>query len=293
MKNIQKILSVLLLALVFTSCTEENYSLGDLNAPSNFVIDTEIVGVDASNPNGDGSGVVNFTATATGAISYKYIYNGASSLEPAGLHTYTFGTTGTHSYTVTVIAYGVAGTTSSKTVQIDVFAAYTPPADLVTMLTGDSSKTWRIKSEGVGHFGVGPADAATSVWWSAAPLDKDGKGAYDDKFIFNVNGSFTHKTNGTAYGQATAMTKDLGGDKGIVANADKEFENYPLADYSESWSLSAPGGQETLSFSNIGYHGFYVGGDHKYAILSRTDNEMLLRTVGADGLGWFVKLVVD
>ncbi len=64
-----------------------------------------------------------------------------------------------------------------------------------------------------------------------------------------------------------------------------------MADYSESWNLSAPGGQETLTFSNIGYHGFYVGGDHKYAILSRSANEMSIKTVGADGNGWFAILV--
>jgi hypothetical protein len=293
MKKIKYFMVFLLLALVFSSCEEENHVLGDLNTPSNLNVSTEIVGSDAANPFGDGSGIVNFTVTGSDVLSYKFIYNGAETLAVNGKTTYTFGTTGKHKYTVTVVAYGAGGLSSSKTVEVEVDVKYAPPADLLTMLTSDSSRTWRIKSEAVGHFGVGPADAATSIWWSAPPLAKDGKGAYDDRFVFNVNGSFTHTTNGTAYGQKGPMTADLGGDQGLTANSDGEFENYPLANYTEGWALSAPGGQETLTFSNKGYHGFYVGGNHSYTILSRTANEMLLRTVGADGNGWFVIFIAE
>lgn len=293
MKNIKYIMTFLFMALIFSSCTEENHVLGDLKTPSNLNISTEIVGSDAANPFGDGSGIVNFTVTGSDVLSYKFIYNGAETLSVIGKTTYTFGTTGKHKYTVTVVAYGTGGLSSSKTVEVEVDVVYAPPADLLTMLTSDSSRTWRIKSEAVGHFGVGPADSDTSIWWSAPPMAKEGKGAYDDTFIFNVDGTFTHMTNGTVYGQKGPMTDDLGGDQGLTANSDGEFENYPLADYSEGWSLSAPGGQETLTFSNIGDHGFYVGGDHSYTILSRTENEMHLRTIGADGNGWFVIFIAD
>lgn len=286
-------MTFLLMALVFSSCTEENYVLGDLNTPTEMVITTEIVGKDATHPNGDGSGKVNFSTTATDALSYRYIYNGAESLAVNGKMSYSFGTTGTYKYNVTVVAYGAAGLSTSKTVEVVVEVLYSPPADLLTMLTGDSSRTWRIKSEAVGHFGVGPADSVTSIWWSADPLAKEGKGAYDDRFTFGVNGAFAHKTNGTAYGQKGPMTKDLGGDQGLTPNADGEFENYPLANYAEKWTLSAPGGQETLTFSSKGYHGFYVGGNHSYVILSRSANEMKLRTVGADGNGWFVIFIAE
>jgi len=293
MKNIKYIITFLSLALVFSACEEETYEFGDLVTPTNLVVTADIAGVDDAHPNGDGSGTVNFNVTATDAITYKFMYNGTESTSALGTKTYTFGDTGTKKYAVTVVASGTGGASSSKTVEVEVLVVYAPPADLLTMLTSDSSRTWRIKAESRGHFGIGPANSNSPNWWAAGPFDKDGNGAYDDRFIFNVDGTFTHITNGTAYGQASIMAADLDGDQGLTANSDNEYVNYPLDDYSESWALSAPGGQETLSFSNIGYHGFYVGGDHKYTILSRSENEMSLRTVGADGNGWFVILIAD
>ena len=213
-------------------------------------------------------------------------------MSATGTKTYNFGTTGTKKYEVTVVAFGTGGMSSSTTVEVEVLVVYEPPADLITMLTSDSSRTWRIKAEGPGHFGVGPADGFTPVWWSAAPDDKKDWGAYDDRFIFKADGTFTHKTNGNTFGKLNAMAADLGGDQGLTPDGNGEAV-YALNDYSESWSISAPNGQETLTFSGIGYHGFYVGGSHSYSILSRSANEMSLRTVGADGNAWYVILVAE
>jgi hypothetical protein len=293
MKNLKNILGIFFsLAFLLISCEDDNYDFGPIISPTNLQVTAEIIGQNTDNPFGDGSGTVNFTAHADNAITYKYIYNGSESMAPAGTKTYSFGNTGTHTYTVTVVATGTAGTTTSKTIEVEVLVVYAPPADLLTMLTANSSRTWRIKAEGTGHFGVGPADSDTPIWWAAAPFDKEGLGAYDDRFVFNIDGTFTHITNGTIYGQADPMNQDLG-DPGLTPNSNNEYENYPFDDYSEGWALSAPGGIETLSFSNIGFHGFYVGGDHSYVILARSANEMSLRTIGADGLGWFAILIAD
>lgn len=295
MKNIKYISGLFLLFMLVLSGCEKvvDKEFGDIIAPSNIQITAEIVGQEDVGPYGDGSGTVVFSATAQDAITYKFVYDGVETMAPAGKKTYNFGKTGIFKYTVTVVAIGTAGVTSSASIEVEVLALYAPPADLLTMLTANSTRTWRIKAESAGHLGVGPTDADTPVWWGAAPYDKDGLGAYDDRFIFNVDGSFTHITNGDMYGKAAPMTTDLDGDQGMTANSDGEFVNYPYDDYTEGWSLSAPGGVETLTFSNIGNHGFYVGGDHSYVILSRSDSEMSLRTVGADGLGWFVILVAE
>ncbi|MBN2236963.1 MAG: hypothetical protein JW729_05355 [Bacteroidales bacterium] len=291
MKKLKYISGLILsIAFAFSSCQKVDREFGDIIAPSSVQIFTQIVGQDDTHPNGDGSGEVIFTVKAANAITYKFVYDGVETMAPSGTKTYAFSKTGTFKYTVTAVAIGTAGVTSSVSTEVEVLTLYSPPADLLTMLTADSERTWRIAAETPGHFGVGPADSPDPIWWAAAPFDKDGLGAYDDRFVFNVDGTFTHITNGTAYGKAAAMNTDIG-DPGMDANGDGEYVNYPLADYSEGWALSAPGGQETLTFSNIGYHGFYVGGDHSYVILSRSANEMNLRTVGADGLGWFVKLI--
>ena len=73
MKTNIKYISVLLIAILFvvSSCSEESYSLGELTAPNNIVITSEIVGQDATHPNGDGSGEVNFSITGDNALSYK------------------------------------------------------------------------------------------------------------------------------------------------------------------------------------------------------------------------------
>lgn len=291
MKNLKSLIGFCLLALVFIGCEQEEYKFGDIKAPTNLVLTPDVVGKSTANPMGDGSGVVKISATAQNAISYKFIYAGQEVVAPSGNRTITFGQTG--KYAITVIASGVGGTTSSKTIEVEVLVVYVPPAELVKMLTNNGTKTWRIDAETVGHFGVAPADAVAPIWWSAPVKAKDGKGAYDDRFVFNVNKSFTHKTNGTGYGQAAVMITDFGSDKGIAPNGDKELENYPLAEYTENWSLSAPGGKETLSFSGKAYHGFYVGGDHKYLILARTENTMHLKTIGKDGNSWFVKMIAD
>lgn len=292
MKNIKYIIGLFLSLAFFASCEDETHEFGDIIAPTNLQINAEIVGADTENPYGDGSGTVNFTVTANDVITYKFVYDGAESMAPAGNKTYNFGITGTNTYTVTAVAIGTAGASSSVSIEVEVLALYAPPADLLTMLTADASRTWRVKAESANHFGVGPADSQIPVWWGAQPFDKDGWGAYDDRFIFNVNGSFTHITNGDTFGKLDAMAADLGGDQGLTPDGNGEAI-YALEDYSESWSLSAPGGVETLTFSNIGYHGFYVGGDHSYTILDRSENEMQLKTIGADGNGWFVILVAE
>lgn len=66
--NIATIFSLFLLV----NCQEDNASFGDITTPTNLNINYEIVGKTASDPYGDGSGLVNFTATADNAISYKF-----------------------------------------------------------------------------------------------------------------------------------------------------------------------------------------------------------------------------
>tara|TARA_R110002049_G_scaffold24588_2_gene86932 strand:- start:4628 stop:6250 length:1623 start_codon:yes stop_codon:yes gene_type:complete len=288
------------LAITLFGCQENEYEFGEIVPPSNINIEVQIFGADAANPNGDGSGVVSFSAKADNATSYTFYYEGVGKTAPSGNTTFNFSVLGLNTYTINVVASGVGGVTSSKIIQVDVLSTYSAPAELITMLTNNATQTWRVKSEAIAHFGVGPADETFPIWYAAAPGEKSITGMYDDAYVFNVDGSITYVTNstnddtavditGTIFGQATPMDQELG-NIGLTANPGGEYENYPLEDFSGVWALTAPSGQETISLSGNGFFGFYVGGNHTYQIITRSSTEMLLKTIGADGLAWFVTL---
>ncbi|MDU8885662.1 glucan endo-1,3-beta-D-glucosidase [Yeosuana sp. MJ-SS3] len=294
---------MLLIALIFTNCQEDDVSVGDLIVPSNIRVEVDIVGADAANPNGDGSGTVHFTATADNAISYQFYYNGITSSAPGGKQTYDFSILGLNNYEITVSAFGTGGISSTKTIEVTVLATYAPPADLVEMLNSNSSRTWRIKAEEAKHFGLGPVLGGTlSEWYGAGAFDKEGTGMYDDRYIFNVDGTFKHITNnendgsgddptGTVFGREV-LIEELGGAGGTPDGAD--ILNYPLDDYTGQYTLTAPGGVETISLTGLGFIGYYTGGNHKYRIFSRSADEMILSTTdGNNEFEWWFILVPE
>lgn len=107
-----------LVIVLLPSCSGGDDNGGGSSAitPSNLVINSEIVGISASNPNGDGSGVVNFTVTATNATSYKILIGGDVISSTTGVFSYTFSELGTNTYTIYVSAYNgsqfISGNTS-------------------------------------------------------------------------------------------------------------------------------------------------------------------------------------
>jgi hypothetical protein len=116
-----------LLLFVVAGCSEDNYSLGDLTAPNNVVITAVIVGKDAANPDGDGSGKVNFTVSGNNILGAKIDYNNTDPndwviLPNSNKVTATFKTetAGVNTYTVTVVASGVGGTLTTVTKNVTV-----------------------------------------------------------------------------------------------------------------------------------------------------------------------------
>jgi hypothetical protein len=109
-----------LLLFVLAGCSEDNYSLGDLTPPNNVAITADVVGKDATNPDGDGSGKVNFTVTGDNILGAKIDYD---NLDPndwvilpfSNKVTATYKTVGVNTYTVTVVASGVGGTSTNVT----------------------------------------------------------------------------------------------------------------------------------------------------------------------------------
>ena len=117
---------------------------------------------------------------------------------------------------------------------------------------------------------------------------------YDDRLTFSSDGTFTHVTNGTIFGRDPFIVNDLGPNTtGNVNGAD--IENYVYNDYSETWTLTAPGGVETISLSGIGFIGYYTGGNHTYEIFDRgVPNEMILKTTDGDAtFDWWFIIVLE
>ena len=131
-------------AAFLTSCETENYEFGDVINPSNLAIAADIVGADTENPYGDGSGTVNFTAVADDAITYKFVYNGTEYMQPSGVFTMDFTTTGIHIYEVAVVASGTAGIMTNGSIEVEVLVTYEPQPELVNALTTGS---WRVKAK--------------------------------------------------------------------------------------------------------------------------------------------------
>jgi hypothetical protein len=297
------LLSVLALFLVTTSCQEDDIEFGNITAPSNLVVTVALQGEDANNPNGDGSGIAILTAQADNAISYQYVFNGSTSSAPAGEGTLIFSSLGVNTYDVTAIAFGAGGASTSTTIQVEILSTYEPPADLLTMLTSDDSRAWRIKSDQGGHFGLGAVGGPLNGFFSAPPEDKAGLGMYDDSYIFNIDGTFTHitdstndedgvNTDGTVFGRSP-LIDELNGPGGGEANG-ADIENYPYSDYDAQWFLTGPGGVDTINLTGIGFLGYYIGGDHTYQIETRSASEMTVRaTDGNSEFDWGFILIAD
>lgn len=81
MKQYTKYCFAFVLLLAIGSCKKKEYSMGDLAAPTQVTINTEIVGVDATHPNGDGSGDVKITLTGNNVLSYKIDYDAADGID--------------------------------------------------------------------------------------------------------------------------------------------------------------------------------------------------------------------
>ena len=252
MKTFKKIIGLFILSIfLFTSCQDEDQEFGALKAPTNITLNYEVLGQDADNPNGDGSGIVNFSATADDAITYIYSFgdNTDNASAPSGNSSHRFTRTGLSSYNVTVTASGLGGVTSSKSINIEVFSAF-DDIEAKSFLSGapisqDSdgldvinisspvTKVWYLDDSKTGHLGVGPSLAFDiqiygapreyyyPSFFSAAPgtfCGNDGDCFCDDELIFTLNpdGSMNYllDNKGTTFFNGNAAHQAIAGGAG-------------------------------------------------------------------------------
>jgi hypothetical protein len=291
---------ILAVALSFTmvllaACTKTEYKFGEIKTPSDLVINTVVVGTDANNPNGNGKGQVTITASASNAISYKIDFgDGVTQMVPTGTITYKYTNPGTFDYTITVSAIGTGGSVTILSKKVKVFVAFEIPTYIVDALTGGSSKVWVGDKDEAGHFGVGPNDAFSPIWYSAGPNSRDGCN-YDDEITFskdannnifmnvdNKGQSFVIGAAATYYGLANAEAcRDLstGGNKKL---AFMDATSGSSSSVSTRIQFMVPGN---------GIVNFGTGGN-TYEILSISATKIHIRNIGVDGNAWYQKLKV-
>ena len=311
--NIKYILGLFIVALTFISCNEEEYSLGELSAPANVVINTEVVGVDATHPNGDGSGSVKISVTGDNALSYKIDYDASTPLDlvylPTGKATKKYTSVGVNTYRITVVAYGKGGSSTNVTKDVTVRSDFTVAPEIVTALTNNASKTWVVDKSVAGHIGVGPWNVASirPEWWAGGVNEKAASANcfYTATFTFaKVAASGTYSLQVTTPDGAFTKTGSLTTLPGIPGSGDEGCYNYGGGTSAFSFIPASSGApvvitnadnststQTSILLSGVDTFIGYGAVQKEYEILVITPTYLYVRVQGTEtGNAWYLKL---
>jgi hypothetical protein len=306
-KNINSLLFAFLMLVTISGCSEKEYTMGDLTAPTDLVINTEIVGQDATHPNGDGSGDVKITVSAKNAISYKVDFDANDAVDlvylPNGTVTRKYTKLGLNTYRITAVAYGKGGTSSSISKEIQVQSNFTVDPTIVADLTGGSSKTWKIDRDAAGHFGVGPWEGANYTvpqYWAAAPNEKASDACfYSARFTFSkAAASNSYSLQVASPDGAFTKTGNLTTLPGIPASGGEACYSYGGGTSAFSFIPASTGiGASTKTSILLAGNTTYIGYgavQKEYEIISLTPTNMYLRVRGTEtGNAWYLKMIPE
>jgi len=289
------------LILIIVSCQKEDQELGALITPTNVTLTYEIVGADAENPNGNGSGLVNFSATANNAITFSFDFGDGKNIEvaPDGNISHVFSSTGVNPYNVTVSAIGTGGIVSNKSVQIEVLSTFSDD-EALEFLTGGDSKSWFWAADQGGHTGLGPTtadlgatDYAWAAYWQIGPFDDEKECMYDAEFVF------TKTDNGLTFEQITGLAwipgtwaGDIGVEGDLCYGPDVATPLYGVKNvsFAVSTSKAATEGEgyrgTSMSFSDGGFMCWWVG-TSEYDIIEVSETILKVRIIEDDEWAWY------
>lgn len=298
---------VITLLLVLGSCKKKDYKMGNLTTPTNVVINTNIVGKDATHPDGDGSGNVEITLTGDNVLAYHIDYDASDGIKPellaTGKTTYQFASDSVKTFRITVVAYGPGATPTTVTKDIRVRFTYDPGAAIISNLFGTGSKTWSVNKDIGGHFGVGPWDATsvTPQWWSAGVNEKVAccNCFYTTTFTF-AKGSNGNTLTVAAPDGAFTKTGDLAnglpgvpstGDEACYSGYTGGSSSFVFLPSKSGVAASAPSTKVAIALSgNTTFIG-YGAVQKVYEIMSIDATSMYLRVQGTEtGNAWYLKL---
>lgn len=293
MMTILRYIPALLFLFVF-GCQEPVGELDTLEVPTALELD---ITVDTS-----GSGIVNFQATAQGAMSYHYYFGNAPGEDPVvsmdGSASNTYRRNGLNTYRVKVIAFGRAGISSSVSEEIEVRVDFEVPTEILTLLTGGSTKTWNWKSSEPGHLGVGPVidgdgnPVSEPIWYTAAPEEKAAVGClYEDDLTFTLtdNGNVLYLLDNK--GSTYFHVDELEGATGIPSSGSDECADYTAPGesvvlFAEAGSGVSPSTNILMQIGGSGYMSYYVNSS-EYEIMSISEDELRVRTIQNGALAWY------
>ena len=306
-RTFKYLLGVLAVFLIGYSCTEKNYTLGDLTAPSNIVINAEIVGATTAKPTGDGSGDVKITVTAKDALSIKVDFDANTPLDlvylPNGGTTKKYTNLGTNTYRITAVVYGKGGTSSTITKDVTVRSDFTVAPAIVSSLTGGTSKTWVVDKSVAGHMGVGPWSTTSVVpeWWAAGVNEKVAccNCFYTSTFTFTkVVADGTYSLKVTTPDGAFTKTGSLTTLPGIPGSGDEGCYSYAggtsafsFAPSSSGIAATAPSTKTAMILAGNSTFLGYGAVQKEYEIMVITDTYLYLRVQGTEtGNAWYIKM---
>ena len=250
------------------------------------------------NNGGDGS-VISVTVTGQTETGYDYliITDGAGNVlyNADGDHTGQVVSSGDGVINIAIdsdgsYAPGSDGNGNGTVMTFDATCAPGQNDELVALL---ESGSWRSDAETAGHIGVGPSGSTNAEWWNANPWDKWETGLYDDRWSF-ADGVLTVDTgdDGAIFGKKAEVDAAFPDNTPYDAdNGDNEYLYYVQDDYSDTFTVSASGAPETVTFATNGNLGFFTSvAGQEFQVLSRTDITIYVRNVGSEGNAWYNRL---
>ena len=291
--------------LLMVNCQDDNFSFGSIDTPSDLQVTAEIIGKTADAPDGDGSGVVKFTAKANNAISYKYVYgDGITENSPGGVTEHLFTSVGVNTYTVTVIASGKGGVSTNTTVEVTVLSNFSDEKSTMLLTGGTATgKKWYIAAAENGHFGVGQNDGDATKnyypnYYQAAAFEKSATCFYDGDYTFALvdgkiqykqdnkgntffNGSYKSVGGGTDGGDDQCLPYNTTGTKLVTLSPSTSF----VSKNPEAIKVTTG---TVMNFTDGGFMGYYAGAT-QFEIMSITENKMVVRFVQGNNtaLAWY------
>ncbi len=178
------VLSLITYHLSLISCSPQEVDKITLPVPPTASFDVQTT----SNPN-----KIKLVSNAPDAFLLKWdLGNGVSSDSSSLIASFPFKGT----YNVTLTAFGKGGSSSVSKSVVIAQDEPTPCTGNVQLLTGCSSKTWKLIPQ-ANAFQVGPDAAFSQVWYANSATDVVGRACqFNDEYTFTSAGVFTYDNKG-------------------------------------------------------------------------------------------------